>query len=685
MACACLANWTYGQCTGVQHGCPPNACDGDPYGRWCFVQTQGCAGAQGKIGNQHYYCDVHTNWNVTAGAQFCEVDFGPGSSGACISTRGVQYGNNEACVVRAEAALTVSTRRFHTDDGFDFVLLGGVRYTGRNGPNQVHMAPGETLHWHSDEAGVKGGFVLCGAPPPLPRPPQPPSTPPLVPTPPIPPQPPSPPPSPPMAPATPITIPSCTARIYEIGVNSGGFFSFQTPTSGCELDNSHYPVWGSNPYMAPSSMARALLHFLPHGPGARVDVHVLDYGYPYNLYGNSTRNGVTTLTFDSQAGVPSFLLALSTPPPPPPHPPAPPPSLPEPPLPPRPAPPSPTPHAPPITIAVPACSTTLLSLGILVDGLVSFATPTTSCAAADVYGSNPFTTASSIAAALLHFHDYPPGATIFVRLLDNGVVVANGFQGSTNNGVMSRDLEFPIGGFAFYPGSAVVVNAPTVVVTTTTNTTVVVSETSHWWLAIAALCALGVAALFACCGGARQLRASILRTRRALLEHEHNCIKALEEALETCHDIPHSCVLISVHDFCNLGALRPHEELRNRGLLVHHDKLKELTRSPARVIFFSQCAVHRAARRVGWIRAARRAQAAAQPRGSACAPALSHACCCTPAVAPAVAPPAVAPPDVAPAAVASPAVAPPAVAPPAVAPPDVAPPAVARLPSESSD
>ena len=63
--------------------------------------------------------------------------------------------------------------------------------------------------------------------------------------------------------------------------------------------------------------------------------------------------------------------------------------------------------------------------------------------------------------------------------------------------------------------------------------------------------------------------------------------KKLDQALDTCDDIPHSCALISARDFIALGSLRPHEELRNRGLLMQHDKLIELTAAPQRIIFFS--------------------------------------------------------------------------------------------------
>jgi hypothetical protein len=73
------------------------------------------------------------------------------------------------------------------------------------------------------------------------------------------------------------------------------------------------------------------------------------------------------------------------------------------------------------------------------------------------------------------------------------------------------------------------------------------------------------------------------------LQYQDALEKKLDKAFESCQEIPHSCALLSATDSQALGALRPHEELRDCGLLVHHDKLSWLARSPGRIMFFSQC------------------------------------------------------------------------------------------------
>jgi len=63
--------------------------------------------------------------------------------------------------------------------------------------------------------------------------------------------------------------------------------------------------------------------------------------------------------------------------------------------------------------------------------------------------------------------------------------------------------------------------------------------------------------------------------------------RKLTEALETTREFEHPEVLISVTNFLTLGKLQSHEELRDRGLLLFHDQLGEISRAPQRVMFFS--------------------------------------------------------------------------------------------------
>jgi hypothetical protein len=79
----------------------------------------------------------------------------------------------------------------------------------------------------------------------------------------------------------------------------------------------------------------------------------------------------------------------------------------------------------------------------------------------------------------------------------------------------------------------------------------------------------------------RQLVAS------ALKEYDNMMKRKLTEALETTREFEHPEVLISVTNFLTLGKLQSHEELRDRGLLLFHDQLGEISRAPQRVMFFS--------------------------------------------------------------------------------------------------
>jgi hypothetical protein len=92
----------------------------------------------------------------------------------------------------------VSEAGFHTEQRFDWITIDGTRYSGNNnGPMNVAMGVGETLHWRSDNMGTRSGFTICATPVAA----SPPEAPPLPSLPPPPPSPPPPPPSPPSPPS----------------------------------------------------------------------------------------------------------------------------------------------------------------------------------------------------------------------------------------------------------------------------------------------------------------------------------------------------------------------------------------------------------------------------------------------------------------------------------------------------
>lgn len=69
--------------------------------------------------------------------------------------------------------------------------------------------------------------------------------------------------------------------------------------------------------------------------------------------------------------------------------------------------------------------------------------------------------------------------------------------------------------------------------------------------------------------------------------HAETLDSKLRAAIKTTADFDFAAALISAKDFESLGELRPHEELRDRGVLVFHDHLEELISAPQHTIFFS--------------------------------------------------------------------------------------------------
>ena len=75
--------------------------------------------------------------------------------------------------------------------------------------------------------------------------------------------------------------------------------------------------------------------------------------------------------------------------------------------------------------------------------------------------------------------------------------------------------------------------------------------------------------------------------RRIVQTYLSGLERKLDKAIASTSDVPHAAALLSAADFMRMGELRPHEELRDRGLLQLHDSLHELERAPQRIIFFS--------------------------------------------------------------------------------------------------
>merc|ERR1719330_1640956 len=93
-------------------------------------------------------------------------------TGNCIQSNNhpASYGNNEKCTINAwDVALTVDA--FSTESGYDFLTMGGTRYSGSSGPASGTYS-GE-ISWSSDYSVVNSGWKLCrqgSSPGPVPTP-----------------------------------------------------------------------------------------------------------------------------------------------------------------------------------------------------------------------------------------------------------------------------------------------------------------------------------------------------------------------------------------------------------------------------------------------------------------------------------------------------------------------------------
>merc|ERR1719150_1658644 len=81
--------------------------------------------------------------------------------GNCIqsSNHPSNYGNNEACTVSLSGNIPLATEAFSTESGYDFLTVGGVRYSGSSGPPSGDYTG--TIAWSSDYSVTRSGWRLC--------------------------------------------------------------------------------------------------------------------------------------------------------------------------------------------------------------------------------------------------------------------------------------------------------------------------------------------------------------------------------------------------------------------------------------------------------------------------------------------------------------------------------------------
>mmetsp|Transcript_84573 Transcript_84573/g.273384 ORF Transcript_84573/g.273384 Transcript_84573/m.273384 type:complete len:225 (-) Transcript_84573:21-695(-) len=68
-------------------------------------------------------------------------------AGRCVTSANYpsEYGNSQACTMTALEAGTLRVEAFYTELNYDFVLVGGLRYSGQQGPPQgVEIWPGQS-------------------------------------------------------------------------------------------------------------------------------------------------------------------------------------------------------------------------------------------------------------------------------------------------------------------------------------------------------------------------------------------------------------------------------------------------------------------------------------------------------------------------------------------------------------
>jgi len=86
---------------------------------------------------------------------------GCSASNGCITSNGHpgNYANNEECTITlTEVAVTVAA--FNTEANYDFLTVGGTRYSGSNGPSSGTYSG--LISWSSDFSIVTSGWSLCG-------------------------------------------------------------------------------------------------------------------------------------------------------------------------------------------------------------------------------------------------------------------------------------------------------------------------------------------------------------------------------------------------------------------------------------------------------------------------------------------------------------------------------------------
>merc|ERR1719330_653454 len=87
----------------------------------------------------------------------CEMD------GNCVqsSNHPSNYGNNQDCSIQLAGAVSITVDAFSTESRYDYLTVGGTRYSGSSGPSNGSYSG--TITWSSDYSVTNTGWRLCRA------------------------------------------------------------------------------------------------------------------------------------------------------------------------------------------------------------------------------------------------------------------------------------------------------------------------------------------------------------------------------------------------------------------------------------------------------------------------------------------------------------------------------------------
>ena len=90
--------------------------------------------------------------------------------GQCVHSRNYPepYGNNEECRIQPVQGQPLRVQAFDTEEGFDFLTINGVRYSGSGGTDEhgnsipEDIVPDREITWSSDGSAVRSSWNRVG-------------------------------------------------------------------------------------------------------------------------------------------------------------------------------------------------------------------------------------------------------------------------------------------------------------------------------------------------------------------------------------------------------------------------------------------------------------------------------------------------------------------------------------------